>query len=317
MNHFLQDPRRTGINTLGAGAGRCRRTIAVLATLSVVAGAVGMLDAGPSGASVIAVGGAVAFISPPPLISPTSIPSNGSVVAFTERTAYTLPRSLPVDVTPSSFPTTYNGLGPLTPSTLAASTPVDSYFMVAPVGPLPYVGTVTFSTPILGVIIETSTLRATNSIVGAPGTTYEDFPSQGLKGDDFVELVGPSTIHLDLRSSEFVDEVRVITAVSPLTVRADTGKVPPLATPRSPPMEASSISDPVLRIDGRPAAQPTNGRRRPGHRSTRLLDRRQGRRNLFLRQCRVLRIDGRTAAQFSDCGHGFDARWTRLLAGGL
>ena len=96
MNHFLQDPRRTGINTLGAGGGRCRRTIAVLATLSVVAGAVGMLDAGPSGASVIAVGGAVAFISPPPLISPTSIPSNGSVVAFTERTAYTLPRSLPV-----------------------------------------------------------------------------------------------------------------------------------------------------------------------------------------------------------------------------
>ena len=198
-------------------ARRCRHTIAVLATLSVVAGAVGMLDAEPSGASVIAVGGAVVFVSPPPLISPTSIPSDGSIVAFTERTAYTLPTSLPVDITPSTFPTTYTGLGPLTPNTLAAGTPVDSYFMVAPVWRFLYDATVTFSTPILGLIIETSTLRATNSIVGAPGTTYEDFPSQGLKGDDYVELVGPSTIHMDLRSSEFVDEVRVITAASPST----------------------------------------------------------------------------------------------------
>jgi hypothetical protein len=218
VNLLLQDLRHTRINTLGAAARRCRRTMAVLATLAVVAGAVGMLDAEPSGASVIAVGGALVFVSPPPpLISPTSIPSDGSIVAFTERTAYTLPTSLPVDITPSTFPTTYTGLGPLSPNTLAAGTPVDSYFMVAPVSRFLYDATVTFSTPILGLIIETSTLRATNSIVGAPGTTYEDFPSQGLKGDDYVELVGPSTIHMDLRSSEFVDEVRVITAASPST----------------------------------------------------------------------------------------------------
>ena len=66
VNLLLQDLRHTRINTLGATTRRCRRTMAVLATLAVVAGAVGMLDAEPSGASVVAVGGALVFVSPPP-----------------------------------------------------------------------------------------------------------------------------------------------------------------------------------------------------------------------------------------------------------
>jgi hypothetical protein len=286
VNLWLQKLRRTEINTLGARARRCRHTIAVLATLSVVAGAVSMLDAETSGASVIAVGGAVVFVSPPPLISPTSIPSDGSIVAFTERTAYTLPASLPVDITPSTFPTTYTGLGPLTPTTLSAGTPVDSYFMVAPVGRFLYDATVTFSTPILGLIIETSTLRATNSIVGAPGTTYEAFPSQGLKGDDYVELVGPSTIHMDLRSSEFVDEVRVITAASPSTSPGGYG-------------QGGSTGYTEVASDGGIFNFETQFDGSMGGRS--------------LNQPMV----GGAQAQCSDSGHGFDSRWTRLLAGGL
>ena len=236
---------------------------------------------------------------------------------FHRASAYTCRNARLVDITPSTFPTTYDGLGPLTPSTLAAGTPVDSYFMVAPVGLYPYVGTVTFSTPILGVIIETSTLRATNSIVGAPGTTYEDFPSQGLKGDDYVELVGPSTLHLDLRSSEFVDEVRWITAVSPGTSPGgygqggSTGYTEVASDGGIFNFETQFYGSMVV---GRSINQWSAGPRSPDNQA---IGPCQGRRDLLFRQRRVLRIDGRTDARISDSGHGFDARWTRLLAGGF
>ena len=78
-------------------------------------------------------------------------------------------------------------------------TPVDSYFMYSdPVGQphklFPYVGTLTFSTPILGVMVKQSTLDATDTPDGDPATGYKIGPGDGLEDNgDQVELEGTST----------------------------------------------------------------------------------------------------------------------------
>ena len=112
-------------------------TLPLLATLALLVGAVGVLvDAAPSGASVTAIGGNV-LVGPPPSVVPSSAQaSNTFINFFTERTALTLPTSVPVDITPgSTFPSTVYTVNHLTPSTVAAGTPIDSYFMCSnPIG---------------------------------------------------------------------------------------------------------------------------------------------------------------------------------------
>ena len=100
------------------------------------------------------ISGAILIEPPVPDVPVATAQSNTFINMFTERTDYTLPTSTPVDITPdgSSSRTYRIGFDPLTPSTLAAGTPVDSYFMYSdPVGQphklFPYVGTLTFSTP--------------------------------------------------------------------------------------------------------------------------------------------------------------------------
>ena len=158
-----------------------RYQVVATSVLVLLIGALGALlaDPGVSGASVIAESGAVLFESPPPLVSTATGESNTAINFFTERTDSILPTSTPIDITPgSSFPTNYYGDTNLTPSTLAAGTAVDSYFMYAnPVGQpsntYTYTASLTFSAPILGVIVTPNTLTETNASLGAPGTTYE------------------------------------------------------------------------------------------------------------------------------------------------
>ena len=189
-----------------------------------------LADPGVSGASVIAESGAVLFESPPPLVSAATGESNTAINFFTERTDLALPTTTPIDITPgSSFPTNYDGTANLTPSTLAAGTAVDSYFMYSnPVGEpnkiYNYTASLTFSAPILGVIVTPNTLTETNASLGAPGTTYETSgASDGLENtDDRVELVRPSTIYLDFETTNDIDSIRIITAATPGTSASGT-----------------------------------------------------------------------------------------------
>ena len=187
----------------------------MICTLAVL-----LADPGVSGASVIAESGAVQFESPPPLVSSATGESNTTLNFFTERTNFVLPTSTPIDITPGSFPTTYTGNSLLAPGTLAAGTAVDSYFMYSnPIGSsqslYPYTATLTFSTPILGVIVTTSTLSATSASLGAPGTTYQTPGGLETRDGDTVELVAASTIHVEFHTSLDVDAIRIITAASP------------------------------------------------------------------------------------------------------
>ncbi len=117
----------------GASTFSPRRYRAVATSVLVLLiGALGALLAGPgvSGASVIAQSGPVLFESPPPVVSTTTGESNTEIHFFTERTDSVLPTTTPIDITPgSSYPVNYYGNTNLTPSTLAAGTAVDSYFM--------------------------------------------------------------------------------------------------------------------------------------------------------------------------------------------
>jgi hypothetical protein len=207
------------------------------ATLVGVLGAL-VVGTAPSGASVIAMGGNVVLVSPPPVVAKNVDSSDTEIHMFTERTSFTMPETLPVDVTPGdNFPTSWHTGDPLSPSALAAGTPIDSYFMISnPSGdPSPsdiFDATVSFSTPILGLIITGSTLRSTDSIVGAPGTNYEfNVTNPGLQtannphseNPDAFELVNASTLNVNLQTAGAVDSIRVITVASPSTSSSSGG----------------------------------------------------------------------------------------------
>jgi hypothetical protein len=206
-------------------------TFPILAAAALLVGAVGVLiDATPSSASIVTIGGSVAVAqTPPPAVSETALQSNSAINLFTERTAFTLPASVPIDITPSArpMPYTYEGIDNLTPGSVPAGTQVDSYFMFSdPVGTphqlFPYHATVTFSTPILGVTVLSNTFnKPSEAVLDAPGTTYEIGPADGLEDNggspDTVELVSPETISVDFFTQNDIDSIRVITAGSPST----------------------------------------------------------------------------------------------------
>jgi hypothetical protein len=209
------------------GRHRSRRVASGVMATATLLGILGLLVLGavPSGASVITWSGALIIDSTPPaLVSLETQQNNTFLSLFTERAGFILPSTLPVDITPSgNFPVRYYGSNDLTPSSIAAGTSVDSYFMKSePVGnitktPYGYSATLTFNTPILGLIDASSTLIATDPLVGAIGTTYDLNQSSGLENEDSVELVGPSTIHVSFHTFGDMDVLRVITAATPTT----------------------------------------------------------------------------------------------------
>ncbi len=206
-------------------------SLPLLAALSILVATVGVLvDGAPSGASVIAVGrGVLVLPNGPPAQVPADLQSNDFIEMFTERTAFTLPSSLSVDVTPgSTFPSAFYSDDNVDPSAVPAGTPIDSYFMCSnPIGRphslFPYSGTVSFSTPILGVMILTATLASTSAAVGAPNTNYRISGADGLEEGDTVRLVQPTTISMSFNTYAEVDCIRVITAATPSTSSGTTG----------------------------------------------------------------------------------------------
>ncbi len=106
----------------------------VSVAVALVLGVFGALAIGAaqSGASVVAVGGQAVLVNPPAVVARGVDSSHSEMRMFTERSTYTLPQSLPVDITPNgTFPMRWNTGLPLSPSDVAAGTPVDSYFMIS------------------------------------------------------------------------------------------------------------------------------------------------------------------------------------------
>jgi hypothetical protein len=212
-------------------------SLPLLATAALLMGAVGVLvDATPSSASIVAIGGSVLPTNPPPVVSESTLQNNEAINLFTEQTDVTPQTSVPVDITPSAnpLPFTYT-VSNLTQSSIPAGTPVDSYFMYSnPVGQpnllYPYHATLTFSTPILGIDVLSQTLNQTDGTLGAPGTNYIIGPADGLENNaatpgnpDTVEIDTPTRISVDFHTENDIDSIRIITAASPSTSSGTTG----------------------------------------------------------------------------------------------
>lgn len=75
-------------------------------------------------------------------------------------------------------------------------------------------GTVSFDGLILGFITSTAGLAATDAILGAVGTTYEQFVLRGLEGNETVSGQGTSTLALNLIVRQPGDWMRVVTVAA-------------------------------------------------------------------------------------------------------
>jgi hypothetical protein len=67
---------------------------------------------------------------------------------------------------------------------------------------------------ILGIIRGQGGLNRTDAILGAAGTTYEQFAGRGLRQQDVITLVSPFSFEVDLKNSQPGDWFRVITVTS-------------------------------------------------------------------------------------------------------
>jgi hypothetical protein len=130
------------------------------------------LWARPATAGIVSTTGQVDLLSSPPAsVKPGQLQSNTDIFAFTEQTDIKLSSAVNVDIT---SPGTYTTDASLTPGTISAGTSVASYFLHSDPqnNDSIYDGSVTFSTPILGVIVLSGTLSNSDVQLGATGTAY-------------------------------------------------------------------------------------------------------------------------------------------------
>jgi hypothetical protein len=157
-----------------------------------------------------------ATLVPPPSSVETGTGAAESIV-FAEQS---LVLSSPINVDISG-PGTYNSIASLTPGTIAAGTDVSSFYLhsfnsTTSAGSI-YSGSITFATPILGVEALSSSLPATNSVLGLPTTTY--FTSASGQGFEFGTNIdsftwsGDTITYLD-ETFEAPDDLRIITAAA-------------------------------------------------------------------------------------------------------
>ena len=139
---------------------------------------------------------------------------NKIVWMFQEREAFDLPSSVKVDI---STPGRYTG-NRTTPSTIAAGTVIDCYFLhFDPIGSQNTTTNgqvITFTDEILGFIVATNSQNAADPVLGNPGTVYST--GQGARGFEGVEDVeisadGKSFIIHHYHSTFPGEEVRIIT----------------------------------------------------------------------------------------------------------
>lgn len=189
--------------------------LAVVATLAAVA-------VGSGSAAIIATGGAVQQIAPPPSVDFGALESDTTIFAFEERQCVTLTSDLAVDITTTG---TFDEESDLTPGVIPAGTRVSTAFLHAdPVGtdppPILLEGSVTKSTDILGLIVLSRTLDASDSL-GAPGTIYPTGRfGRGLEltaeqADQITLSADRRTVELRVQTRLHVDQVRIIEACPP------------------------------------------------------------------------------------------------------
>ena len=176
-------------------------------------------------ADSVSATGAMTVIAAPSSVVQGSLESNTAQFLFQEQSGLTLGSSLAVDITTAG---TFTSMASLTPGFIAAGTVVDSYLVHAEavnVGAASYMGSVTFNSAILGVIVLSQSLDQTDAILGRAGTLYPVAgaePSRGLELGSALPFdtisVSGQTITLTDAVNGAQDEIRIITATPVSTV---------------------------------------------------------------------------------------------------
>jgi hypothetical protein len=165
---------------------------AVLMASPALAGVTG----GLTGGTAFINGGTVQIIAPPAAVGEDNF-NDDTVRVFAERQRLLLTSPLSIDVVAG---------------TIAAGTVVSSYTInFDPANRGSAQGSVTFNGPILGLIITQANWINSNSVLGAPGTTYFSPAEVGLELGDIVSFAGNS-VGFSFEDSSPGDSIRVITA---------------------------------------------------------------------------------------------------------
>lgn len=180
-----------------------------------IVGLVTTLAATPSVAARFTTTGDIQYINPPPRnVRSGQTEDNDTIFLFEERQNVWLLESISVDITSSKrYDSSSNRL---TPGTISANTPVNSYFLHFDRKGNSYdgkraSGTVTFDEEILGLIVLNTNHNASNRWLGNPGTIYAGrHAALELSGRDSINWYG-NALQLNLRTTQNIDQLRVIT----------------------------------------------------------------------------------------------------------
>lgn len=196
-----------------------------LAALAVALGTACAIVARPASvaASIIDTTGSAHLIIAPQSVVTGALENNHLTQVFCEQSAVTLDRDLNVDITQAGV---YASPQDCTPGVIQAGTTVSSFFIHQDaVGRRSHIllrGSVTFDEIIVGVMVETDTLDASDGILGALETLYPtgiapkrhlDFPRAA---DRITISEDMHTLLYDLQTQVALDHIRILTA--PATV---------------------------------------------------------------------------------------------------
>lgn len=171
-------------------------------------------------ADIVDITGAVVEIDPPASVDIGALQSDTDIRLFTENEDQVLGRPVDVDVT---VPGTYNSLAGLTPSVLGAGETVNTYYLhLNGTGPLvTLTGSVTFDSEVIGVIIVSDNLNASEPGLGHAATTYPQgnsfrgFEFGGGNVDVLTLSADRKTVTVTLNATTQPDQVRIITEPDP------------------------------------------------------------------------------------------------------
>ena len=170
-------------------------------------------------ANAITTSGDVILVSPLSDVRINKSADNQNIRVFQEKQNYLLPDSVAVDFTaPGTYTSKPSG------SKVVIGTRVNDYFFHSDLVPTSspgklldhsFTGTITFDSPILGVIFSSNRLDSTDTTLGLATTKYPTGDSgRGLEfnGNEQVTFVSPSTLRFTFDTADNVDQMRVLTA---------------------------------------------------------------------------------------------------------